>query len=486
VKRALAKGALIVGGSRFIINVIAVFANVILARLLTPSDFGLVAIASTISTLVISLTELPISSLLLQLDTITASHYDTAWTVSLIRSLLLSLVICALAVPVGHFYADERLVPVMLVIGAGALFGGFSSPRMVDFQKQLRFDVENKILVIQRIVGVTASVVLAYATRSYWALLAGTLFSDFVGTALSLIYAWHRPRLCFYELKFFLRQGAWLSLTQAIVSLSGRADPLIVGYFANSAVLGQFTVGQRFASIPTRETIAPMTQTLLPSFALLRGEPAQLCVAYKKAQAVLFAIAFPAGAGMSILSSFVVYRFLGEQWSECIAVMQVFAVLFALHALGTLSHQLALALGENRLLTGRNLLMALVRIPAVGIGMALAGMSGCLVGLSVAVVVGLYINMLIVQRMIGLTVLQQLGASFNTIVSTVAMTGSVSLVTKILPVGSPSEVSFAVVAVFTGALTYLCARAVCALLSPERAILENELVVLYKRFRSNR
>lgn len=486
MKREVAKASLIIGGTRVVTNIIGLMSSIILARLLTPADFGLVAIAATVMNLVVSITEVPTSVLLLQLETVDARHYDTAWTIGFIRTIAISTAMAALAVPLSLIYHDERIVPICLFMGFTLLIGALRSPHMIDFNKQLRFDVENKILATQKLVCFLVAAWIAYSTRSYWALLLGTFFSDLVATIMTQCYARYRPRFSKFELRFFLKQGVWLSLTQVIASLNTRADPLLVGYFVDKAALGRYSVGSNLAGIPTRETLAPLTQPLLPSFVLMRDDQARTRSVYLKVQALLFAISMPICVGFSLLAHFVVVRFLGPQWQGSELIIQVLAILGVFSIPGTLASQLCLARGENRLLTERAAVSFVARTASIALGFIFGGFNGCLIGLCIATFVNLVISVQMTKLLIQLPISEQVLTNLNTFVATAVMAVAVLCLPTVFGFASTADIPFVVAAVLTGATSYTAVRLLALWLRPDEAVIEHEVLLLFRRLWADR
>lgn len=486
MKREVAKASLIIGGTRVFTSVIGLASNIILARLLSPADFGLVAIAGTVMNLVISVTEVPTAVLLLQLDTVEQRHYDTAWTIGCIRTLAISMAMAAMAMPLSLIYHDERLTRICFFMAFTLLLGSLRSPRMIEFNRQLRFDVENKILAAQRVVCFVVSAAIAYYARSYWALLIGTFASDLVASLMTQWYARHRPRFSRFELGFFLRQGMWLSLTQVISSLNNRADPLLVGYFVDKATLGRYSVGANLAAIPTRETLAPLTQPLLPSFALMRDDVPRLRSVYLRSQALLFAVATPTCVGVSLLAHFVVVRFLGPQWQGSELIIQVLAVLGVFSIPGTLSSQLAVARGENRMLMTRTAISFVIRGVSIVLGFVFGGFTGCLVGICAAVVANVVLGIYMAKAMVDLSIREQIASNLNTFIATAAMAAVVLSLQHLFGLSSTAEIRYAVAAVLIGAATYTAARFLVVRLRPDDSMIENEVRLIVKRLWANR
>jgi hypothetical protein len=194
VRKRLAVGAIWTAGGRVVINLIALAGMLVLARLLTPEDFGLVAIATILFAIINSVTELSSAAALIQHKDPQREDYDTAWTLNVLRALLVSVALCISAYPAAAIYGDDRLIAIMYVLGAVALLGGLANPRLVEFRRRLSFHQEIFIELATRTVGFVVGATIAYVFRSYWALVIASLAAQVAGLALSYALIPFMPR----------------------------------------------------------------------------------------------------------------------------------------------------------------------------------------------------------------------------------------------------------------------------------------------------
>jgi O-antigen/teichoic acid export membrane protein len=182
-------------GARLLSRAIDVGAMLILAHMLSPKDFGLVAIAMTIIYVVEAALELPVSQALVSLQSINQAHYDTAFTLSLLRGLVLGLIVCLFSWPFARFYGDARLLPLVCVLCLAPIARGLVSPRLADFTIKLQFVPDFSMEIVGKLAAFLIAVILAVTTKSYWAIAAGTVVAPMAGTITSYIFAPYRPRL---------------------------------------------------------------------------------------------------------------------------------------------------------------------------------------------------------------------------------------------------------------------------------------------------
>lgn len=421
VSQRLVKGTAWLGMARLCVNLLSVLSTFVLARLLAPGDFGLVALATTMMMVLTDVTELSLAQALVRHANPTRAHFDTAWTLNALRGTLLGGLFAVASVPAAQLYGDERLVGIMLALGASIFLSGLTNPRRVLLTRQLIFWQEFVLNVGQKLAGVAASVVVAWLTQSYWALVVGVLATQASNVALSYMVLPYLPRPRLVHARELFSFSLWLTAVQLVNTLNWRFDALFVGKFLGSTALGHYTMGSTLASIPTRETTSPLRQTFFPAFASMREDMPRLAAAYQRAQAVVTAVALPAGVGAALVADPLVRLAMGEKWVPAIAIVQALAAVYALQTLGSSADALGMALGRTRLLFVRSLQMLLVRVPLIVAAMLLYGLPGLVAARVFTGLLATLVNMLVVRQLVGVGLAAQLQVNRRALVAAGAM-----------------------------------------------------------------
>jgi lipopolysaccharide exporter len=429
----LIKGSMWLSLSRAIVNGLGVLSTFILAWNLAPSDFGIVALGMTILLIVTTVTELSLTQALIRHEAPKESHFSAAWTLNATRGLILCLLLAACAYPVSVLFEQPELFGVMLALGFSVLMSGLTNPRLVMFQRDLIFWQEFVLGVSQKLAGFIAAVAIAMIYHSYWALVIGTLVTQATNVIVSYLVLPFRPRITFQHMREFFSFSAWLTAGQIVNTLNWRFDYLLIGKMLGAPALGYYSVGSNLSMMATREATEPLTLTIYPGFASIRDDPSRLAAAYQRAQALVTAIALPAGIGVAVVADPLVRLALGEKWAPIIFIIQALASVFALQTLGSLVQPLGMAKGETRMLFIRSAQMLLVRVPVMVIGLMLGGLQGIVIGRVFTGLFGALINMILVRRFIGVTVLKQLSANMRALTSIAVMAAGVSFASRYLP-----------------------------------------------------
>lgn len=435
MKEKLARGVVWLGFAKVLVNILALCSTFVLARLLTPEDFGLVAIATTILSVIGPITELSLSSALIQHKQPTAAHYHTAWTLNVLRAILVTVLFVVMAPWVAGYYSDERLELVMFAIGLSVLIGGFTNPRVAALTRNLEFMPSFILAVSQKLFGFVVGVGLALAYESYWALLGGTLASQAAGVIASYVVAPHKPKICVSEARELWSFSVWLTLGQTVNTLNWRLDHLMVGSMLGPKPLGTYVVGDNLASLPTREASGPIEQALFPGFSAVRHDRDALIRVYLRAQALICSAVLPLGFGVSLVADKLVPLALGNQWGDAIIIVQVLACVFALQTLGNTVQPLAMAEGATKLMFQRDLFSFAMRVPIIFLGMWFGGMVGVVYARFVTGCLAILINMFLVRRLIGVSIVYQFMNCIRSLVSVAVMSVAVILFTRYVSAG---------------------------------------------------
>lgn len=365
VNRGMAKGAAWMVGMRLAIRFIGIISTIILARLLVPEDFGLVAIATMIYGFIEIMGEFGFDVVLIQKQDAERDYYDTAWTLSVIRGLVTSLVLFAVAGIAADFFDDQRLVHIIYVLCLVAFVAGFANIGIVDFRKTMNFGKDFQYMVGVKLCSFVVTIVLAFMLRTYWALVIGIASSTLAQLGLSYFMHPFRPRWSFARWREIIRFSKWLVLNNILIFVNQRGDSLIVGKILGAATLGLYTVAYEIATMATSELVAPIRRALLPGYAKLAHDTEALRRSFIDGFALIVMIAAPIAVGIGLVADPLVRMFLGDKWLETIPMLQPLAIFGLLQVLSGNSGPVYLATGHPQFVT----IIAAIR---VGMGIPLA------------------------------------------------------------------------------------------------------------------
>ena len=414
-------------GARLISRTIDLGTMIVLAHVLRPQDFGLVAIAMTVIYIVEAALELPLSQALVRLKELESEHYDTAFTLGLIRGLILAFTLCAASWPFAHFYADRRLMPLVCVLSLAPGSRGLVSPRLADFSRNFDFTPDFIMEFVGKLAAFATAISLALLTRSYWAIAAGTLVSPIVSTSISYILAPYRPRLSLDRLPTFSGFLGWITAAQVVSSFNWQADRLLLGKLTSKAELGLFTAANDTSNIPLAAFLSPIMRPLLSAFSVTRDNTARLVSSYQSSATAIVTLGLPLLVGESLLARAGVRLLLGPNWAGSAELLRWLALSIIPTLFAAPLPPLVMAFGRTQIFFKRNLFEICVKLPLVVLGVLKFGFMGIILARGISELATVLYCMTVVRRLTGLPVLQQLTNPWRSAVSTLVMAAVLSL-----------------------------------------------------------
>jgi len=254
----LVKGTIWLTAARTLANLLTLVSTIILARLLTPADFGIVAIATTVVAIISSATELSLVNALIHHKSPNEDYFHTAWTMECLRGLAIAAVILICSYPVVLLYDEPRLLTIMFALAGNAAISGFcSNPKMVTFTRELDFRQGFAITVLSKVGSTIVSIALALYLQNYWAIVGGLLVGPIISITVAYWIVPYWPKFTLLHMRELWAFSSWLSFGQIVNTINWKFDQLLVGGFLGRAELGYYNVGDR-AKLPR--------PSLLPSF----------------------------------------------------------------------------------------------------------------------------------------------------------------------------------------------------------------------------
>lgn len=414
-------GATILIVSRLITRCIDLMALVILGRLLSPADFGLVAIATSVTLIVEAAAELPVGLALVTFPTRTKLHYDTAFTLQLIRGMALALILLILAWPLSQIYSDHRLIWLICALGIASVSRGLGSPRIVEYAVNFDFWPNFIMEVIGKLVALALSVGLAWSTGTYWSLAIGTIAAPMTMLVVSYCYAPYLPALSLRQWRDFSGYLRWSTASQALSALAWQLDQLMLGRFTSHFELGRFAMAANLSVLPTQIFVVQVYNPLLVAFSSVRDDISRLKAAYHKSAISILAVGLPIMVGMSMNAEPIIRLILGEKWFAA-APMLGWLSLCMIPPL-FVSPLGPLAMTRNRTDISFRLISIelVIKLPLMLVGVLYYGISGVIaVRLATALVTAGF-AMLAVRELIGLRIRDQLLGPWRPMMSALIM-----------------------------------------------------------------
>lgn len=342
------KGAIITVSMRWTDRLIGFVSTLLLARLLIPEDFGIIAMASLVIGLVDVFLALGVNVALIQNRNPTSVHYDTAWTLRLIQTTLAALIVCLTAPQAADYFHDPRIGPVLFAMAFSLWLTGLENIGVITFQKEMRFGLDFYFTFLKRIVGFGVTILLAWMLNSYWALVCGTIASRAFGALLSYRMSPMRPRFSFAKIREIFSVSQWMLINGIGVYLNRNLHKIIVGRRTNATVMGGYTLADEISAMPSTELLAPLNRVLFPAFVEAKHDLTKLKQLFLLAQGVQSLLGIAMGVGLALVVHEVVLILLGEKWLFIAPFVQLLALANVAEAIATSGGYILITLGKSR------------------------------------------------------------------------------------------------------------------------------------------
>lgn len=313
---------------RFLDRTFTIGRTVILARLLTPVDFGLMALALVVVGLAQSLSTTGFRQALIQRRDDIDEYLDTAWVAGIVRGVVLAALVALMAPLAGGIFGEPRLVPIIRVVAALFLIDALSNIGTVYFRRNLDFRRRFLLQLGETMATFAVGVGVALVTHSVWALVFGVLAGHTARVVLSYWVHSYKPHLRFEWSKAveMWKFGRWVLTTGVVSEVAREADKLIIGKLLGPASLGIYEVGNRLSRIGSRDVGNVTGEVGFPTFSRLQERASELKGAYLRSVSLISGIVFPIATGFSLLAAPITLVVLGQQWVEVVTVLPPLAI----------------------------------------------------------------------------------------------------------------------------------------------------------------
>lgn len=375
-------------GTRIVLTILS---TSILARLLTPTDFGLNGMAAIIVEIAALLTNLGFGPILIQKPKLNRLSLDTAFWVSTGTGGALALIIVAIAYPASLFFSQPELIPILCVAGLNFVVQEANVVPSAILNRLLKFKAEVLIQLLQIVIRIALAILIAWMGGGYWSLVLAPIIAGAIGTAINLWYVGYIPRLRF-DNKFarsnWRASGSYLG-SGLISHLLSNFDYMLVGRRFGAEQLGFYQTAFSLPEELRSRFSGPLQRVLMPTYSLMQADTGTFRVAFLRSIKLFSTAMLPMGFGMAATADLIVPLLYGEQWLPVIPLLKILALGGALRAVFSLTASVFAAKGVPQMafkiqLVGAPLVLGLVYagshygVMGVAWGMLVAQLTGLL------------------------------------------------------------------------------------------------------------
>ncbi len=312
-------------GTQFLIQAIA---TVVLARLLVPADFGLVAMVSTVTGLASAFADLGLSEATIQRREITHNQVSVLFWINVAIGLGLMIVTVALAPVLAWFYREPRLVAITIVVSVAFLIGGLKVQPDAILRRQMRFSSLAIRDVVSIAIAVPVAIFIALRGGTYWAIVALPLTLNFTVMVITWFMVKWTPSLPRRDAHVgsMISFGGKVAASYLIVTVNRSADNVLIGWHFGAGPLGLYSRAYNLLMLPVRQLSAPAGSVAIPAFSRVQGDPERFSRFYLRAANLIMWISAPIFAFLFVAAKPIILLTLGGKWIEAAPVFQILVI----------------------------------------------------------------------------------------------------------------------------------------------------------------
>ena len=397
----------------------------VLAKTLTPTDFGLTALAATVIAIVDTILEVPLLQALTRLKYVEKSHLDTAFTLGLLRGLVLSLIVLLAAWPFSYFLHESRLPALVAALAIAPVARSLYSPSMVHFTHKMSFREIFIAEFVGKVFAAIISITVMLLGGGYWAIIAANISASVITTIISYVFAPYKPALSLANISDFSGFIGWFGCSQVISAISWQFDRILLGHYVSKSDIGRYTMASDLSNLPSQSIIGPAMQTAMAAFSKINDDPERLAGAYLRASRFTLMLAAPACIGISLTSDLIFDVLFGAKWKGADVYLRWLSLATICYVYFQPVYALALSTNNTKAVFKVSIIDFLSKLFLVPIFLFYYSIDGVVAARVVVSVIILCCSSLVAHELSGVSIVDELKSTWKTAVACAVMTFSV-------------------------------------------------------------
>jgi len=451
--RSIRSGSATMAG-QFVKFVLHTGSVMILARLLTKEDFGVVGMVLAVTNFIMMFKDMGLSMATIQRPQINQRQISTLFWINAAIGLALALLTVALAPVVAWFYGEPRLTAVTMLLGAGFIFSGLTIQHQALLKRNMRFGAVATIEVVAMLCSVIVAVVTAWRGGGYWSLALMHLTMGAIicaGVWIALRWRPGPPRRD-AGARAMLGFGKNITAFHIVNYFARNADKVLIGRFCGAVTLGLYGRAYGLLMLPISQIRGPLTSVATPALSRLQNDAARYRKYYTKLVLLLSFMSMPVTVLLAVCAEDVIAVVLGDKWLQAASIFQVLALTAFIQPVSTTTGTVMLSMGQSKRFLALGLFNSAVIVASFGVGIRW-GAVGVALAYATATYVLLIPSLWYSYRETPVMVRDFFKAIIRSAVASIVMGTCVMLGRRLLAI--ESNLSSLVTCLFVGLLGYL-------------------------------
>ncbi len=393
IKTSTARNVTYIGASHIIAMLLTILTVAVLARILTPEDFGIVSIGMIFMTLFTTIQDFGVLQAIIQRDSRVEESISVGLSIRWIIAVVLAVIVIGFSGVIADFYDNSAITLVVIVMTLNLFVQPIAFSSLVLMTRQLKFSQIAIASVMQYVIQAVISIALAFMGFSYWSMVIGTLASSISFVLVMRFYenTIFRPRIEARLAKELMGFGAHLLVVGLMAFVIFNIDQLVIGKVLGVIVLGYYYMAVKFGRTLGEQISNTVNKVLYPTMARIKDSIERLKAAYIQSLRMIAIMAVPICLGVSALSPLLVPVVLGVGWDAAVAPIAILSFQGLLQALIPPASAVLMSIGKPKYMSAIATVQAALMVAAVYPAAVLWGVNGvCILTTSLSLGVMIY------------------------------------------------------------------------------------------------
>ena len=429
------------------------FLGLVLARLLSPEDYGLMAMTTVMISVSAVISEGGIGMAIVQMKQLDDDVCSTAFWLNMGASLGMYGIMFLSAPLLAQFYKEPSLTLLVRIAGLRVLLGGLHICHFARLERDMAFRKATIVQIPSFVLGSVLAIWMAYTGWGVWSLVALSLFTGLAGTIASWVVSGWIPRWRFRRSSLRELSGFGLNVAgeRLLDTVFANIYVLVIGKFFSPLQVGYYNRAQQFQNLPSSSINSVFMRVLMPMFSSIQGDHGKLRAGFMQALALATLVSFPIFAGMAAVAQPMVVFLIGPKWEPCVPYLQILCFIGAFIPIHSLNITAILSQGRSSLSFQISIYKKLLVVVAILLTVR-HGIVAMLWGQLAVAVLSIFINTWPNRKLLGISAREQIAVFAPYLVLAIVMGFGVWRLTLSLPLPAAGQLAIGVLA---GAVIYL-------------------------------
>ena len=390
--------------SQLMVQFLNLVTLVVLAHLLSPRDFGLLAMITVITNFANIFAEMGLSSALIQKQDVQQIHLSSVFWLNSVMGLFLALIFLCCSPHISRFYAEPRLTQLTMLISANFVIGSISIVQRTILVKSLDFRRLTLVDVLGVCAGAGVAILMAVSGAGVWSLAWQSVTASFVSTVILWLLSSWRPCFLFEwsAIRDLLGFGSNLLGTQLLNYWSRNLDYILIGRFIGARPLGVYKNAYQIMLFPLANVSQVIARVMFPALSTIQEDKERVRKIFLKVTRAIALVTFPMMLGLFVTVEPFVVTLFGRNWAGMIPILRIFSLVGMMQSIGTLNGNLYLSQGRADVQFRVSLLVRTIAVLGIVIGLRW-GIFGVALGYAIASFINSYPSFSYAGRLVNLT-----------------------------------------------------------------------------------